>query len=107
MSAAWWCGPGMRKCLLIWDDLACLGQDRPVTEGTFEMHRSGGRARVVVSADGRGVVSHAGTRLLTDIAEVTGLTGGFSDALAVAGRRAGGHDRGRVAVDLATMLADG
>jgi hypothetical protein len=53
------------------------------------------------------VVSHAGTRLLTDIADVTGLTSGFSDALAVAGRRAGGHDRGRIAVDIATMLADG
>jgi hypothetical protein len=53
------------------------------------------------------VVSHAGTRLLTDIADVTGLTSGFSDALMVVGRRGGGHDRGRVAVDLATMLADG
>jgi hypothetical protein len=71
------------------------------------MHRTGSRPRVEVTADGRGVVSHAGTRLLTDIADVTGLTGGFSDALAVAGRRAGGHDRGRVAVDIATMLADG
>jgi hypothetical protein len=71
------------------------------------MHRTGSRPRVEVSADGRGVVSHAGTRLLTDIADVTGLTSGFSEALAVAGRRAGGHDRGRVAVDIATMLADG
>ena len=71
------------------------------------MHRTGSRPRVEVTADGRGVVCHAGTRLLTDIADVTGLTSGFSDALAVAGRRAGGHDRGRVAVDLATMLADG
>jgi Transposase DDE domain group 1 len=71
------------------------------------MHRTGSRPRVDVTADGRGVVAHAGTRLLTDIADVTGLTSGFSDALTVAGRRAGGHDRGRVAVDLATMLADG
>lgn len=71
------------------------------------MHRTATRPRVEVTAEGRGVVSHAGTRLLTDIADVTGLTSGFSDVLAVAGRRAGGHDRGRVAVDLATMLADG
>jgi hypothetical protein len=71
------------------------------------MHRTATRPRVDVTADGRGVVSHAGTRLLTDVADVTGLTSGFSDALAVAGRRAGGHDRGRVAVDLAVMLADG
>ena len=71
------------------------------------MHRTGSRPRVEVTADGRGVVSHAGTRLLTDVADRTGLTSGFSDALAVAGRRAGGHDRGRIAVDIATMLADG
>ena len=71
------------------------------------MHGTGSRPRVEVTADGRGVVGHAGTRLLTDIADATGLTSGFGDALAVAGRRGGGHDRGRVAVDLATMLADG
>ena len=71
------------------------------------MHGTGWRPRVEVSADGWGVVSHAGTRLLTDVADATGLTSGFSEALAVAGRRAGGHDRGRVAIDIATMLADG
>src|SRR5258705_9486697 len=71
------------------------------------MHRTGWRPLVEVTADGRGVVSHAGTRLLTDIADVTGLTTGFGDALAVAGRRAGGHDPGRVALDLAVMIADG
>lgn len=38
---------------------------------------------------------------------MTGLTGRFSDALAVAGRRAGGHGRARLAVDIAAMLADG
>ena len=71
------------------------------------MHGTGLRPRVQVSADGWGVVGHAGTRLLTDIADATGLSSGFSEALAAAGRRAGGHDRGRVAVDVATMLADG
>ena len=65
------------------------------------------RPRVVVSADGRGVVGHAGTRLLADVADTTGLTGGFSDALAVLRQRQSGHDPGRVAVDLAVMLADG
>jgi hypothetical protein len=54
------------------------------------MHGTGSRPRVQVTADGRGVVSHAGTRLLTDIAEVTGLASGFSEALTVVGRRAGG-----------------
>ena len=71
------------------------------------MQPTGSRPRVCVTADGRGVVGHAGTRLLADVADVTGLTSGFSDALRVAGRRAGGHDPGRVAVDVAVMLADG
>jgi hypothetical protein len=61
----------------------------------------------VVSADGRGVVGHAGARLLADLADATGLTGGFSDALASLRVRESGHDPGRVAVDLAVLLADG
>jgi hypothetical protein len=65
------------------------------------------RPKLVVTADGRGVVGHAGARLLTDLAVATGLARGFGDALAVAGRRAGGHDPGRVAVDMAVMIADG
>jgi Transposase DDE domain group 1 len=60
-----------------------------------------------VSAAGRGVVGHAGACLVADVAEVTGLTGLFGDVLAVLRQRQGGHDPGRVAVDLAVMLADG
>jgi hypothetical protein len=44
---------------------------------------------------------------LTDLADATGLTGAFSDALAPLRVRQSGHDPGRVAVDLAVMLADG
>jgi Transposase DDE domain group 1 len=68
---------------------------------------TGTRPKINVSADGRGVVGHAGTRLLADVAEATGLLGGFSDALAGLRQRQGGHDPGRVAVDVAVMLADG
>jgi hypothetical protein len=53
------------------------------------------------------VVSHAGSRLLADLAYVTGLTGAFTDALRGLRPRGTGHDPGRVAVDLAVMLADG
>jgi hypothetical protein len=53
------------------------------------------------------VVGHAGARLLADLAEVTGLDRGFNDALAQTRQRVSGHDPGRVAVDLAVMLADG
>jgi hypothetical protein len=60
-----------------------------------------------VSGDGRGVVGHTGSRLLADVVDATGLTGGFGDALAALRQRQTGHDPGRVAVDLAVMLADG
>jgi hypothetical protein len=65
------------------------------------------RPKIIVSADGRGVVGHAGARLLADVAEVTGLTSACGDALASLRQRRGGHDPGRVAVDVAVMLADG
>ncbi len=71
------------------------------------MHTTGSRPKLVVSADGRGVVSHAGSRLLADLADVAGLTGAFTDALRRLRPRGTGHDLGRIAVDLAVMLADG
>ena len=60
-----------------------------------------------MATDGKGVVGHAGARLLADLAEATGLTGAFSNALSPSRQRSGGHDPGRVAVDVAVMLADG
>ena len=71
------------------------------------MKATGSRPKITVTADGRGVVGHAGARLLADVAEATGLARRFSDALAATRQRASGHDPGRVAVDLAVMLADG
>jgi hypothetical protein len=71
------------------------------------MQATGARPKITVSADGRGVVGHAGARLLADVADATGLTGGFGEALAGVRQRRGGHDPGRVAVDLAVMIADG
>jgi hypothetical protein len=68
---------------------------------------TGARPKIIVSADGRGVVNHAGARLLADVAEATGLTSACSDAFASLRQRRGRHDPGRVAVDLAVMLADG
>lgn len=71
------------------------------------MKSTSSRPRLVVSSDGRGVVGHAGARLLADLADATGLKSGFVDALASTRQRAGGHAPGRVAVDLAVTLADG
>jgi hypothetical protein len=45
--------------------------------------------------------------MLLDLADVTGLTATMSEALAPLRQRDRGHDPGRVAVDLAGMLADG
>lgn len=60
-----------------------------------------------MTADGGGVVSHAGSRLLADLTQVTGLDEGF-DAVAARGRRRrSAHGPGRVLADLAVMLADG
>lgn len=53
------------------------------------------------------MVGYAGSRLLTDLAEATGLEFGFVDALASLRHRAGGHALGRVVVDLAVTLVDG
>jgi Transposase DDE domain group 1 len=71
------------------------------------MQSTRSRPNLVVSADGTGVVGHAGTRLLADLADTTGLTAAFGDALAGLRQRDTGHDPGRVAIDLAVMLADG
>jgi Transposase DDE domain group 1 len=58
-----------------------------------------------VTADGTGIVSHAGVALIRALADNVGLTAGLSEALA--SRRLLVHDRGRVLVDLACAIADG
>ena len=70
------------------------------------MHTIRSRPKLVVSADGHGVVNHAGSRLLANLADATPLTSAFSDALHRLRPRGTGHDPGRMAVDLAVMLAD-
>jgi hypothetical protein len=47
------------------------------------------------------VVIQAGSWLLADLADATGLTDGFGDALGSLRQRRGRHDPGRVAVDVA------
>jgi hypothetical protein len=59
-----------------------------------------------VTADGTGVVSHVGAALLRMLADRAGLTSVLSQAMSRRGWRPG-HDRGRVLVDLAVMIADG
>ena len=65
------------------------------------------RSKITATADGEGVVSHAGSRLLADVADRTTLTGQLAEALAgLRGPRAR-HDPGRVLVDMAVAVADG
>jgi hypothetical protein len=54
-----------------------------------------------------GVVGHAGARLPADLADATGLIAGYSTALRPLRPRGTGYDPGRIATDLAVMLADG
>jgi hypothetical protein len=58
-----------------------------------------------VTADGTGIVSHAGVALIRALSDNIGLTAGLSRALA--SQRLLVHDRGRVLADLACAIADG
>ena len=69
------------------------------------MHATGWSQGLDVTADGQGIVSHAGLVLLRALADKTGLTVGLSRALATP--RLLIHDRGRVLADLAVAIADG
>jgi hypothetical protein len=65
------------------------------------------RPKITATADGRGVVSHVGSRLLGDLADATTLTAELGEALAPLRRQRARHDPGRVLVDLAVAVADG
>ena len=69
------------------------------------MNVTGWSRGLEVTADGEGIVSHAGLALLRQLADKTGLTAGLSRALATP--RLLIHDRGRVTADLACAIADG
>jgi len=81
--------------------------DSPGREGTSRVKRSGSRARVKVSADGKGVVSHAGTALLRELATETGLAEAVTGALLDTYRGFPLHLPGQVFADLAVAIADG
>ena len=81
--------------------------DNPGQEGTPEVKRSGRRHRVKVSADGNGVVSHAGCALLRELATETGLADAVTRALLDTYRGFPVHMPGQVFADLAVAIADG
>ena len=76
-------------------------------EGTSEVQGIAGFPKVVVSADGRGVVSHVGARLLADVAQATGLVAGFDEVARTRRVRRSAHLPGQVLAEVAVMIADG
>jgi hypothetical protein len=56
----------MKKVPLSWDNRACLRSCPPRVKATFRVKNSARRTRVAVSADGRGLVSQAGSVLLQE-----------------------------------------
>ncbi len=69
------------------------------------MNTTGWLKGLKVTADGTGIVSHAGVALIRALADNIGLTAGLSKALV--SDRLLVHDRGRVLADLACAIADG
>jgi len=63
--------------------------------------------KLVVRADGKGQVGHAGSALLAGVADRVGLTGALSAVMAPTRQRRSAHDPGVVLRDLVVMLADG
>ena len=73
----------------------------------MKVTRDGRPVTVEVTSDGAGLVSHAGTALIAQVADRVGLTAVLSSRLAGLKQRRRGHDPGTVIRDLAVMLADG
>jgi hypothetical protein len=65
------------------------------------------RAKITVSADGQGIVSHAGAVLLLETARVTALGRGLSAGLAGWRASRAVHDPGKIITDLVVALALG
>jgi hypothetical protein len=73
----------------------------------LKVHRSQSVRRVKVTTDGEGVTSHAGTVLLAEMADRSGLTRALSVAMGDCGISWHTHDPGVVLTHLAVAIADG
>ena len=71
------------------------------------MQNTARRPKITVSADGKGLVSQAGTLLLAEAARVTGLGQGLAGGLARWRAPRAVHDPGKIIADLAVALALG
>ena len=73
----------------------------------MKVHDKRSVLRPRVTCDGEGLVSHAGTSLLSELADRSRLTKGLSAAMAGCGIRWRKHDPGYVLTHLAVAIADG
>lgn len=73
----------------------------------MKVHRTRSIRRPVVTVDGKGLVSHAGAGLLSEMADRSGLTEAMSHAMADCGISWHTHDPGVVLTHLAVAIADG
>ena len=76
-------------------------------EASLKVHRSRSVRRCEVTTDGRNLVSHAGTAMLSELADRTGLTRAMSEAMVDCGISWHTHDPGVVLTHLAVAIADG
>src|SRR5436853_6946248 len=68
----------------------------PRQEGTYHVKATKWRPALKVTADGKGLATHAGSRLLAEMADRSGLTDALSEALAPMCRRRRRDHRGMV-----------
>jgi hypothetical protein len=76
-------------------------------EGSLKVNTSRSVRRFEVTTDGKNLVSHAGTALLSELADRTGLTQAMSEAMADCGISWNTHEPGVVLTHLAVSIADG
>src|SRR5439155_951445 len=79
----------------------------PRQEGTYHVKATKWRPVLKVTADGKGLATHAGSRLLAEMADRSGLTDALSEALAPMCKRRRRHDPGKVISDLVVTIAGG
>jgi Transposase DDE domain group 1 len=80
---------------------------RTSSKGTFRVHLTARHPKIIVSADGTGIVSQAGGLLLTRVLRVTGLDRGLDAALERWRPARAVHSPGKIITDLAVSLALG
>jgi hypothetical protein len=76
-------------------------------EGSLKVHSTRSVRRAKVTTDGKHLVSHAGTALLAELADRSGLTKAMSQAMEGCGISWHTHDPGVVLTHLAVAMADG